>query len=157
MLAYHRRLLAFDHWANLETLAAVTPIAARVPQSVAWLAHIMAAKRLWFARVAGTTPPFTVNPALGVDALRAEFVTAHDEWQDLLATRADADLAGIVRYQNTRGDAFESTLGDILTHLPIHGQHHRGQIAAHLRVSSGVPPVIDFIHAARSGHLAVTP
>jgi len=54
------------------------------------------------------------------------------------------------------GEPFESTLGDILTHLPIHGQHHRGQIAAHLRASGSVPPVIDFIHAARGGQLGVT-
>ena len=153
MIAYHRRLLDFDHWANLETLSAVSAIVGRVPRSVAWLAHIMAAKRVWYARVAGTRMPHQVNPALTLDETRGELDVARDEWQRLLAESTDASLGQVVRYANTRGRWFECTLGDIVTHLPLHGQHHRGQIAADIRAAGGTPPVIDFIHAARSGRL----
>lgn len=157
MLAYHRRLLAFDHWASLETWAALAPVADRVPRSMAWLAHVMAAKRLWFARVADTTPPFTVNPTLALDEVRAQLLVAHAEWHGYLASRTDADMTAVVPYRNIKGHPFHSTLGDILAHLPVHGQHHRGQIAADLRSAGATPPVIDFIHAARAGLLELLP
>lgn len=151
MLAHHRRLLAFDHWANREVLGAIEPVANHAPRAVTWLAHIMAAKRLWFARVAGTAPPFAVNPTLSVDELRTNLLAAHDEWMAFLDTQADTDLARVIEYTNTKGTPFTSTLGDILTHLPLHGQHHRGQAAVEVRAAGGTPPVIDFIHAARQG------
>ena len=48
---------------------------------------------------------------------------------------------------------FHSPLGDILAHLPMHGQHHRGQVNADLRAAGITPPAIDFIAASRAGAL----
>ena len=59
----------------------------------------------------------------------------------------------MIQYTNLKGDPFQSPLGDILAHVPIHGQHHRGQINADLRAAGIAPPAIDFIHAARAGLL----
>lgn len=153
MLAYHRRLFAFDHWANLTSLAALAPAADRAPRSVAWLNHILGAKRIWLARVTGTTPPFGVNPTFGVDDLRGEFASARDGWAAFLETLSGADLDRVIRYANLKGDPFETLLGDILAHVPVHGQHHRGQVNADLRAAGLTPPAIDYIHAARSGAL----
>jgi uncharacterized damage-inducible protein DinB len=154
MLAYHCRMLAFDHWANQTSLAAVTPVAARVPKSVAWLNHILSAKRVWLARVTATPMPFGVNPTFAVDELVAEFDVARDGWARFLDTQTDADVARPIHYKNLKGDPFTSLLGDILAHLPLHGHHHRGQINADLRAAGITPPIIDFIHAARTGALA---
>ena len=153
MLAYHRRLFAFDHWATMASLDAVAPVAARVPKSLAWLNHILGAKRIWLARVTGTEVPFGVNPTFAAAELPGQFELAHVEWRDFLDTQADADLARVIRYTNLKGDPFESALGDILAHLPLHGQHHRGQVNADLRAAGITPPAIDFIHAARTGAL----
>lgn len=153
MLAYHRRMLAFDHWANLVSLDATTPHAAQLPRAVAWLNHVLGAKRIWLARVTGTPPPFGVNPTFSIDALAGEFAVARDGWSAFLDTQTDADLARIIEYRNLKGDPFTTALGDILAHLPMHGQHHRGQINADLREAGLPPPVIDYIHAARSGAL----
>ncbi|MGE3274027.1 MAG: DinB family protein [Vicinamibacterales bacterium] len=151
MLAHHRRLLAFDHWANRETLAAIEAVANHTPRAVTRMAHIMAAKRLWYARVAGTEPPYTVDPALSVEEIRSNLLAAHDEWMALLDTLAEDDLARVIAYTTTKGDPYTSTLGDILAHLPLHGQHHRGQALLEVRAAGGTPPSIDFIHAARQG------
>jgi len=153
MLNYHRRMFAFDHWANLVSLGAVAPAAEHVPKSVAWLNHVLGGKRIWLARVTGSQSPFGVNPTFGVDDLRAEFETAQSGWTDFLNTQTDADITRVVSYTNLKGDPFASQLGDILAHLPIHGQHHRGQVNADLRAAGLTPPSIDFIHAARSGAL----
>lgn len=149
MLSHHRRMLAFDHWANLETLAAAALVADRVPRALTWIAHIAAAKRLWFARVRGRPSPLPVWPTLGVDESRTHLIAAHDEWIAHLSELTDSGLSTPINYTNTRGEAFASPLVDIVTHLPFHGHHHRGQAAAAIRDAGGAPPVIDFIHAAR--------
>jgi uncharacterized damage-inducible protein DinB len=153
MLAYHRRMLAFDHWANLTSLDAVAPVVDRVPRSLAWLNHIMAAKRIWLSRVALSPWTHGLNPAFSIADLRAEFETAHAGWSAFLATQADADVTRVIEYRNLKGDAFQSPLGDILAHLPVHGQQHRGQVNADLRAAGVTPPSIDYIFAARSGAL----
>jgi uncharacterized damage-inducible protein DinB len=153
MLAYHRRMLAFDHWANATSLAAVQPVAARAPRSVAWLNHILGAKRIWLARVTATPMPFGLNPTFAMEELAAEFDVARDGWARFLDTQSDADVARAIHYANLKGDPFSSPLGDILAHLPLHGHHHRGQINADLRAAGVTPPAVDFIHAARMGVL----
>lgn len=153
MLSYHRRLFAFDHWANLVSLDAVAPVAPQVPKSLAWLNHIVGASRVWLARVTGATMPFGVNPAFDPAELRMQFELASTEWHAFLASQTDGDLTRVIQYTNLKGKPFTTALGDILAHLPLHGQHHRGQINADLRASGIAPPVIDYIHAARSGVL----
>jgi uncharacterized damage-inducible protein DinB len=151
MLAYHRRMFAFDHWANNVSLDAVAPIAEKVPASMAWLNHILGAKCIWLARVTGTVPPFGVNPTLSPAEVRAQFAEADDGWTRFLASQSELDVVRVIRYTNLKGDPFSSPLGDILAHVPVHGQHHRGQVNADLRAAGVAPPVIDFIHASRTG------
>lgn len=153
MLAYHRRMFLFDHWANLVSLDTVAPVAGRVPQSLAWLNHVLGAKRIWLARVTGTPMPFGVNPSFGFLELRAEFEIARDGWARYLDSQTDADLPRVMHYSSLKGEPFHSPLGDILAHLPLHGQHHRGQVNADLRAAGITPPAIDFIVASRAGAL----
>jgi uncharacterized damage-inducible protein DinB len=153
MLSYHRRMFAFDHWANMVSLDAVSPHADRVPKSLAWLNHVLGAKRIWLARVTGTPMPFGVNPTFSAADLRAEFAVARDGWAAFLDGQTDADMGRVVTYTNLKGDPFQTALGDILAHVPVHGQHHRGQVNADLRAAGLTPPVIDYIHAARAGSL----
>ena len=153
MLAYHRRMFVFDHWANLASLGAVAPVADRVPRSLAWLNHILGAKRIWLARVTGTPAPFGVNPTFSATELHTEFAVAREGWAGFLDTQTDADIPRVIHYNSLKGDPLHSPLGDILAHLPIHGQHHRGQVNADLRAAGIAPPAIDFIAASRAGAL----
>jgi uncharacterized damage-inducible protein DinB len=146
-------MLAFDHWANTVSLDAVAPVADGVPVALARLNHILGATSVWLARVTATAMPFGVNPTFTADELRVQLQHAHDGWLSFLQTQTDADVPRIIYYTNLKGQPFSSPLGDILTHLPLHGQHHRGQVNADLRAAGVAPPVIDFIHAARSGVL----
>jgi uncharacterized damage-inducible protein DinB len=151
MLDYHRRLFAFDHWATQASLTAVTPVADRVPRSVAWLNHILGAKRIWLARVTGVPAPFGLNPTFNVTELSGEFAIARDRWAHFLASLVDVDLTRVVRHSRSKGASYP--LADILAHVPVHGQHHRGQVNADLRAAGIAPPRIDYIHASRTGAL----
>ena len=66
-----------------------------------------------------------------------------------VAKLAEADFAREVRYTNSAGDSFANSVGDILTHVAMHGVHHRGQIAASLRANGAEPPALDYIRFAR--------
>jgi uncharacterized damage-inducible protein DinB len=68
-----------------------------------------------------------------------------------LKTLGPADLAEVVGYRNSQGEYWTSAVGDILTHVAMHGAYHRAQIAAAVRESGGAPAYTDFIHAIRRG------
>jgi len=147
MVRLHRRLFAFDHWANLVVLDAIEPAVALVPQALGRLNHILGASRVWLGRVTGDPVPFGPHPSFSAAALRRELETACAAWDLFLATQSDAGLSRVIAYTDTQ----RVPLGDILAHIPIHGQHHRGQINADLRDVGITPPSIDYVHAARRG------
>lgn len=59
--------------------------------------------------------------------------------------RADARALEMVR---ETGDG-RTPLGEILTHVSLHGSHHRGQIARRVREIGGEPHDVDFVQFVR--------
>ncbi len=56
-----------------------------------------------------------------------------------------------VSYTNSQGEAWSSTVEEILTHITVHSAYHRGQIASDLRAAGMTPAYTDYIHAVRRG------
>ena len=144
------RLLAFDAWANREALASLRALPAPPADAVRVLAHLAAAQQVWWERIEGLPQSLPVWPALDLEEAAALLAAGERRWRDLAAALGPDDEGRVVAYANTRGDRFESRLGDILTHVVLHGAHHRGQIATAVRGAGGTPAVTDFIHAVRS-------
>jgi uncharacterized damage-inducible protein DinB len=151
-LADLRRLFAYEAWANRETLAALAAAADPPAAALSRFAHVVGAGRLWLGRLLGE-PPAVVWPALDLAGCRAGCADLERRWEAYLADLAPADLARVVSYVNSRGEPWSSTVGDVLTHVVLHGTHHRGQIAADLRAAGAEPAYTDFIEAVRRGHL----
>jgi hypothetical protein len=61
-----------------------------------------------------------------------------ERWPRYLETLGPGDLDEGVGYRNSRGEYWTSTVGDILTHVAMHGTYHRAQIAAAVRESGGL-------------------
>ena len=74
-------------------------------------------------------------------------------WPRYLDTLSPDDFEEGIGYRNSLGEYWTSTVGDILTHVVMHGAYHRAQVAAVIRESGGEPAYTDFIHAARQGLL----
>jgi uncharacterized damage-inducible protein DinB len=55
---------------------------------------------------------------------------------------------------NSAGQAFTSTVEDILLHVCLHGQYHRGQVALLLREAGAAPATTDYIAFARGAPTA---
>jgi uncharacterized damage-inducible protein DinB len=146
-MAEIERLLAYDDWANRETLRSLggTPPAAACRR----FAHILGAERTWLQRITGGAP-VAVWPEPDLAAFAGELDDLRRRWRGVLAAE---DPLRTVAYTNTKGRRFESTVGEILLHVVLHGAYHRGQIAADLRAHGVEPAYTDFIHATREEFL----
>ncbi len=149
MMGHLRRLLEYDAWANRETLESLRK-AAPPPKSLRWMAHIVGAEFVWLARLRGETSPLVVWPELDLDACGSHLAELSRRWPEHLEDSRES-LTGIMSYTNSKGEAWTSTVEEILTHVPFHSAYHRGQIASDLRAAGMVPAYTDYIHAVRQG------
>ena len=147
--AYVARLLAHAHWANARTLAALQ--AGTPPdEAVRLFAHVLTTEQIYHERLRERDPwPQDFWPALSLDECARLVPANRDRYRRFLDECIDEDLARRVRYRNSRGVVFHTPIIDLLAHLMLHGEHHRGQIARVLRQHGHEPPVTDFIAFVR--------
>lgn len=91
-----------------------------------------------------------VWPQLTVEELEEVGDVIDAKARDLHATLRVEDLPRAVRYRNTQGE-YETPLGEILLHVAMHGQYHRGKANALLRAAGLEPAPVDFIFWSRAG------
>jgi len=148
-LPYIRQLFHYDDWANGELVDSLSKLEMRPARSVKLLSHILAAKRLWLERLQEKPQTLPVWPEFDIEQCRREAQDSSQLWTAYLSGLNDDDLARSVTYKNTKGENWESKVGDVLTHVVLHSAYHRGQIAADMRASGTTPVYTDFIHAVR--------
>jgi uncharacterized damage-inducible protein DinB len=153
LLEHLRHQFAYDEWANREVLAALSASTVSTPRPRQLLAHILSAKRLWLERIRKQSQSLPVWPDLSLDQCEAEIAELAFLWLEYLNQISSTTLSENVAYQNSKGEAFTSTVQDILTHVVLHSAYHRGQIASQMRANGEQPAYTDFIHAARQGLL----
>lgn len=138
-------------WSDARMLAALK--AAPCPPEVALreLAHVRGAQATWLARIAGVEPSLAIWPDLAVSELQAVGEELDAASRDLHAGLTPADLDTAVRYRNSRGEPFETPLIDVLLHVALHGQYHRGKANAGLRAAGAEPVAVDYIAWSRLG------
>ena len=143
------RLLAHMRWADDIVADALSTGETPEPESVRLLAHIAAVEHLWYSRILGRPAEIAVWPTLSVAEARA-VANQHADLFDALVTGADESaLARRVAYRNSKGQAYESSVVDIVIHVSMHGGYHRGQIARQLRAAGREPPYTDYIQFMR--------
>lgn len=157
LLDYLRRQFTYDAWANHEVLTALSvsggsggPSQVRPLQL---LAHILSAERLWLERIQSQPQSSPVWPDFTIERCNQEIEGIATLWRQYLAQISAAQLAETVRYKNSKGEEFASSLQDILTHVLLHSAYHRGQIASEMRAGGKQPAYTDFIHATRQGRI----
>lgn len=144
------RMYEHVHWANtemLELLKGLQPVPAR---SLSLFAHIVAAEHIWLARLnrEGSTR-VEVWPKIDLAACEERVIANWQGYADYLGALGENDIFSSIHYQNSKGMQFETSVGDVLTHVSLHGSYHRGQITASL-ANAGLPIVnTDFIQYSR--------
>jgi uncharacterized damage-inducible protein DinB len=150
---HHEQLFDYDDWATREVAAALSHLAAPPPRAVKLLAHVVGASLLWLARLQSQASPCAVWPDWSFAQSATEIATLRARWRAWSEPLAAAALAGSFTYLNSKGERHESRIDDVLTHVELHGTHHRAQILTELRAAGHEPPYLDFIHATRMGKL----
>ena len=151
-----RRSLAHSAWADTKLFAALRDN----PQlTAAWreYTHVLGAAEVWLARLERRPASVAVWPVLSLeqaDALREAVAKGYERFTSRLESGA---LTDVVEYTNSAGQTFHTAIGDILLHVALHGQYHRGKINLLLRQNATEPAPADYISFVRGVPAAVTP
>jgi len=115
------------------------------------MAHILSAERLWLERLKQQPQTTPVWPEGDLEQCEAQAAEVTRLWREHLDLITAGDVHQTVSYKNSKGEAYTSTIEDILSHVVLHSAYHRGQIASHMRASGQTPAATDFIHGVRQG------
>lgn len=142
-LAHLAALRAHGEWADGQLLAAVR--ASDVPSAVRELAHVRGAQEIWLSRIEQRSPTVAVWPDLSVDDLAEVGAEVDAKWRVFFSGLTEQALSGSVSYRNLAGEPFTTPLGQILSHVLMHGHYHRGKANAALHAANGTPASVDYI------------
>ncbi len=152
-VAHYTRLFAYDAWANQEVLANLRTAPTPPARALKYIAHILAAERLWLERLEQREEKLPVWPEFTVEECLKQAAELAALWKNYLAANSEADLAQSIRYKNSKGEGWSSRKDDVLMHVITHSAYHRGQIAADMRAAGLTPAYTDFIHSVRQGFI----
>ncbi|MFN8699084.1 MAG: DinB family protein [Flavobacteriales bacterium] len=136
-------LLAHDHWASHRLLDALHSGSNSDAKVHRLMTHILAAHDHWLARVKGSEPAISVwDDALDPSSYEGYVDRFYEQWKQVLSNE---DMDRVVTYANLRGTVFSNTIREIVLHVAMHGQYHRGQVVQHARNGWEIPPSTDLI------------
>jgi uncharacterized damage-inducible protein DinB len=156
MLSELRHLRDHMAWADdalLDVLANATPLPADAARE---FAHVLAAEEIWLARLEGRAARSPVWPGAELPVLMQLALDVQVGYARYLDTLTEADLHRMTEYRNTSGIRFETSVRDILHHVFLHGQYHRGKVNLLLRQAGLTPAPVDYIGYVRGFPAAVT-
>jgi uncharacterized damage-inducible protein DinB len=143
------RLLDHLIWADERIHAALRAAGSAVPAAEREVAHILGSEENWLARMEGRSPRAAIWPEERGDDLARLVRQTHDGFRSYLAARTDVDLDASVTYTNSAGQTFTGSVREILLHVFLHAQYHRGKVNLMLRQGGFEPAPTDFIAFSR--------
>lgn len=148
VIGWLETLLAHMAWADGRAVEVVRAAGGDRPREL--LAHVLATERVWLARIReGDSSHLEIWPDLDVPACEVWAQENAEAYRRLLEGLDPPDVRRPVPYRNTSGERFRTPLGEILLHVALHGEHHRGQIAREIRQAGGEPVNTDVITFVR--------
>ena len=142
----------FDHvnWANQRILETLQSIEDGNQEVNRLFSHILFGERIWITRLQGLdSSQLLVWSDVDIE-ICAELVMLNEvSFKEYLTDLVEPDMDKLIFYTNSKGTEFKHSARDILTHVALHGQYHRGQINSRLRADGFEPVNIDFITFAR--------
>ena len=145
MLTELRRLWDHARWAEMMVLSALRDRQGVPVEALRELGHIIAAGEIWLSRLERRDSRTAIWPILSLSELEHLFDEVDRSYMAYLGGLEEADLARLVSYVNSAGQAFETSIEDILFHVVLHAQYHRGKINLLLRQSGFPPAPTDYI------------
>ncbi|OZB91300.1 DinB family protein [Paenibacillus sp. XY044] len=138
------------YWADRRILDALEGVGDAEAEAVRLLSHILRAEQVWFTRLQGLDSnhlPLWPNDSLDYCKRLAE--ETREAFAAYFAELTHERLDDVITYTNQFGRSYRTSVRDILTHLALHGQYHRGQINLRLRNAGAEPINVDYITFVR--------
>jgi uncharacterized damage-inducible protein DinB len=140
----------FDHlvWADAELARGVVRPNAPA-DAIREYAHVAGTEEVWLSRIEHRTPTAAIWPELSAPDAASLAARAGAAFTALINRLNDATLDAPIKYTNSAGKTFATPLGDILLHVAMHAQYHRGKVNQMLRQGGADPAPVDFIAFVR--------
>ncbi|UYZ58367.1 DinB family protein [Hymenobacter latericus] len=147
------KLGAYNVWANGKLLSHLDGIVANgqpLPERALRLfSHVLNAQAIWLARLTGTQSPVKVWQEHDLQGLHKLHQQTSPSLHQYMQDADDAEMTRMISYANSLGNAYDSQVSDILTHVCVHANYHRAQVATDLRQNGLEPINTDFITYCR--------
>ncbi|MGG0664185.1 DinB family protein [Viridibacillus arvi] len=142
----------YEHliWANQRILETLQSIGDENQDVIRLFSHILLAEKVWITRLQGLdSSRLPIWSDVDIEVCTELVIQNEESLTTFLTNLANTDLDKLISYTNSKGKEFKNSVRDVLTHIALHGQYHRGQINSRLR-AEGIEPVnIDFITFVR--------
>ncbi|MEH7085782.1 DinB family protein [Neobacillus drentensis] len=141
-----RNMFEHLHWSNQRILETLQNTESENEQINRLFSHILLAEQVWLTRLKGSdSSNLPIWAEVSLKAC-AEMANRNNQYfKKFLSSLTDPALEQIVTYRNSKGIEFNNSVRDILTHVALHGQYHRGQINQLLRANGSEPVILDYI------------
>jgi uncharacterized damage-inducible protein DinB len=144
------KLASYNLWANEILVNWLVEIGDAVPSSTLHLlSHICNAQVIWLKRIENMASTYGVFDEHPLAECRELLNNSSDQLLEL-AAMPKLGLSQVISYTNSRGEAFETSVEDILIHVFNHGTYHRAQVARDLRQNMLTPVNTDYITYVRA-------
>jgi uncharacterized damage-inducible protein DinB len=138
-------LFKYNDWATNRAGNSIIKTNRLIPEAVKLLSHLISSQFVWLSRVADVKTDVLVWDNFPIDECISKSSEITSEWINLIEGKNNNFLERRIKYQNSKGENFENSLKDILTHLINHSTYHRAQIAQLVKRAGGIPAVTDYI------------
>jgi uncharacterized damage-inducible protein DinB len=138
------------HWANQRILDTLRIKGDQESEAKRLFSHILHAEQVWFNRIKSLDRSINALwTELSLEECLELVEKNHRNLSELLAGFSETNVDHVIVYKNSTGKEFTSSIRDILTHVALHGQYHRGQINRLIREEGAEPVNVDFITFVR--------
>lgn len=147
MKSFFKELLEYNHHCNQELGDVFYEHPDKTSEKAIKLySHLLNAHRIWNSRIEPGQKVFAVWELHPIQNCK-HIDKMNYEHSLLILDRFSLDKN--IGYTNTRGEAFNSNIRDMLFHVINHSTYHRGQIATDFRQSGLEPLISDYIFYKR--------
>lgn len=138
------------NWANHRILETLQSVEDENQEVIRLFSHILFAEKVWLTRLQGLdSSRLPLWSDVDIEVCVELVMHNGESITTFLSNLAENDLDKLISYKNSSGKKFENSVRDILTHVALHGQYHRGQINSRLRANDIEPVNVDFITFVR--------
>lgn len=116
------------------------------PELLRLYSHILFSEQIWLTRLKGEdSSQLVIWAESDYEQCKQMLEVNKEQLKSYLASLDEAKILENVTYTTSAGQQYTNTIEEILQHVALHGQYHRGQINLKLRELGYEPVNVDFL------------